>query len=630
MAKANNSTAQNKWESLKGSAGVSLSRVVQGKASSSDFQRVQNVLNQQSSLASQIFKQAVSTAEAQAKKFQASYSAVLGKDNKELLSSFEVALNAELQKVTPDIVGQLKEIIEMSSASNRDDIDKSMGARFEAFKEFLPKEKDVPSMHDILVANEQLAVRIESDLEHAWERREPDLLDKIANVFQTTLRNLADTINREKAQRAHAAHGARPALAAPRGHAPMLLGAPAVDAERQSVLSRGMSLIQGPSAGVASVDAQETGSSKSSSGSATMVVALNPAAQRELTTAAQAQTDFYSRVKSLLPSPGAEGKGDAEEDAKDEKKADTWWRSFKNWIGGDEDKKKKKDDKFAWIKDLGMMLALMILNPKLFQAIGEGLKKLLTWDNLKEAAEKSWDWVKGVTSSVMETISNLLGGTMKSPTQADATKTKDGGKDLSTTKNKPGDAKHADINHLTPEQKKQFDAMSKANNENTGGVTGGASSGFSSFGADWLNKGLSMVGITTPAMKDYNLAHTDTNANSPTYGHIIVDGKDKGKNPDFKPQAPATTNSGRSSIKPPLPNTMPTGASASTTFSESPSVKYSPGVSLPPGDPSQAAGGSAAMQPQKGAPQIGIGSFGFNAANSDNLLIMNTYHFTGA
>jgi hypothetical protein len=44
--KVNNSTAQNKWDSLKGSAGVSLSHIVQGKASSSDFQRVQNILNQ--------------------------------------------------------------------------------------------------------------------------------------------------------------------------------------------------------------------------------------------------------------------------------------------------------------------------------------------------------------------------------------------------------------------------------------------------------------------------------------------------------------------------------------------------------------------------------------------------------
>lgn len=619
MAKANNSTAQNKWDSLKGSAGVSLSKVVQGKASSSDFQRVQNVLNQQSSLASQIFAQAVKTAEAQAKKFQASYAAVLDKDNKELLSSFEVALNAELQKVTPDIVGQLKEIIEMTASSQNEEIDRSMGARFESFKEFLPKEKDVPSMHDILSANNQLALRIESDFERSWERREPDLLDKIAQVFQTTLRNLADTINREKAQRAKHEHGGQLALSGPR--APMLLGGPSLDAEaRPSVLSRGMSLVNG-SAGAVDAESKDAGSSKSASGSSTMVVALNPAAQRELTTAAQAQTDFYSRVKSLLPSPGQEGKGEAEEDSKEEKKADTWWRSFKNWFGGDEDKKKKKDDKFGWIKSLGAMLALMILNPKIFQTIGEELKKLLSWDNLKSAAEASWDWVKGMASSVMESIANLLGGTMKSPTQADVTTAKDGGKDLTTTANKPNDTKHADLSHLTPEQKKQYDAMGAANNE-------------SSEGPGWLNKGFSLIGITTPAMKDYNLAHTDTNAKSPTYGHIIVDGKDKGKNPDFKPKSSTSvasagpTGSGRSSVNPPLPNTMPTGANASTTFSESPSIKYSPGVSLPPGDTSQAAGGSAAMQPQKGAPQMGIGSFGFNAANSDSLTLMNTYHFT--
>jgi hypothetical protein len=518
-------------------------------------------------------------------------------------------------------VGQLKEIIEMSSASNRDDIDKAMGARFEAFKEFIPKEKDVPTMHDLLQANAMQVTQIDSDAQARWEREEPALLEKIAQVFQTTLRNLADAINREKAQRAHG--GRQLALAGPRGHAPLMLGGPAPQAamERQSVLSRGMSMLRGPAGDAVDVDARDVSSSKSAGGSSTMVVALNPAAQRELTTAAQAQQDFYSRVKSLLPSPGQEGKGDAEEEGKEEKKADTWWRSFKNWIGGDDDKKKKKDDKFGWIKSLGTMLALMILNPKIFTFLGDGLKKLLTWDNLKAAAEKSWDWVKDMSSSVMESIANLLGGTMKSPTQADATNAKDGKKDLTTTANKPGDKKHADINNLTPEQKKQFDAMGRANNE-------------SSEGPGWINKGFSLIGVTTPAMKDYNLAHTDTNAKSPTYGHIIVDGKDKGKNPDFKPQASTSvaaagpTGSGRSSVNPPLPQTMPTGANASTTFSESPSVKYSPGVSLPTGDTSQAAGGSAAMQPQKGAPQMGIGSFGFNAANSDSLTLMNTYHFT--
>jgi hypothetical protein len=627
--KVNNSTAQKKWDSLKGSAGVSLSRIVQGSATSSDFQRVQNVLNQQSSLASQVFAQAVSAAEVQAKKFEKSYMAVLDKDNKELLSQFEVAMNSELRKITPDIVGQLKEIIEMSVLQSNEDLDKSISGKFESLREWMPKEKDVPTVHDLLAANDLLAERVQSDMDLAWGRREQDLLDKIADVFEGTLRNLAERINKEKAERARSAHGAYnqahggnvPLLGHSGGAVPMLEHQAV---ERPSILSQGMSLLRGPeAAGAAAAVAAQGGSQAATTGSSTMVVALSPAAQHELTTAAGSQKEFYDRVKALLPAEGQKGHGDAEEEGKEEKKADTWWRSFKNWFGDDEEKKKKKSsDKFGWIKDLGAMLSLMILNPKLFQTIGQELKKLLTWENLRGAAEKTWDWVKGMTSSVMEAISNMLGGTMKSPTQTDVRNAKSGKKDLATTKAIPGDKKHADINNLTPAQKKQMADMDKANKEG-------------SEGPGWINSALSMVGVNTPAMKDYNLAHTDSNPNSKTYGHIIIGGQDKGKNPDFTPQtsvtnAASSAGAGRSSVKPPLPASMPTGSNASTTFSEAPSVKYSPGVSLPSGSApgSTAAGGSAAMQPQKGAPQMGIGSFGFNAANSDSLTLMNTYHFT--
>jgi hypothetical protein len=637
MAKVNNSTAQNKWDSLKGSAGVSLSHIVQGKASSSDFQRVQNILNQQSSLASQVFKQATSAAEAQAKKFQASYQAVLDKDNKELLSAFEVAMNAELQKVMPDLVGQLKEIIEMSNASANEELDKSIGTKFEAFKEFLPKEKDVPSMHDILEANARQAAEIHSDAQVRWERQEPALLEKIAGVFQSTLRNLAETINREKAAREGPTSvagipvnpdGSR-MLPNPDGHGPLLLGGP--EAAHKSVLDQGMSLLHGEhGSDVQDVEARESGGH--AGGSSTTVVALNQSVHNELTTAAKAQTDFYDRVKALLPGDGKSGgKGQAEDEENEEKTANTWWRSFKNWFGDDDKKKKKNKDKFSWLKDLGSLLALMILNPKLFKDLADGVKKLLTWDNLKAAAEKSWEWVKDVSSGVMEVIANLLGGTMKTPTQADATKAKAGGKDLATTKNKPGDTKHADLNNLTPEQQKQMAAMDKANHAD-------------SSGPGWINSGLSMLGVTTPAMKNYNLSHTDTNKNSPTYGHIVIGGVDKGKNPDFTPtasqpaQTPTTTaaqsaGSARSSVTPTTPaasGSPSSGSGGSSTVSAAPSVPYTPGVSLPPPTESTPAGGSAATQPQKGSPQIGIGSFGFTAANSDSLNIMNTGHFTGS
>jgi hypothetical protein len=402
------------------------------------------------------------------------------------------------------------------------------------------------------------------------------------------------------------------------------------------VLDQGMSLLHGEhGSDVQDVEARESGGH--AGGSSTTVVALNQSVHNELTTAAKAQTDFYDRVKALLPGDGKSGgKGQAEDEENEEKTANTWWRSFKNWFGDDDKKKKKNKDKFSWLKDLGSLLALMILNPKLFKDLADGVKKLLTWDNLKAAAEKSWEWVKDVSSGVMEVIANLLGGTMKTPTQADATKAKDGGKDLATK----GDR----LKHLTPQQQKQYDSMPNSNNESftdkiglTGGATGG-STGFNSIGANWLNKGLSMVGVNTPAMKSYNLEHTDTNKNSPTYGHIIVDGKDKGMNPDFKPPASTTVaaqsaGSARSSVTPTTPaasGSPSSGSGGSSTVSAAPSVPYTPGVSLPPPTESTPAGGSAATQPQKGSPQIGIGSFGFTAANSDSLNIMNTGHFTGS
>lgn len=620
MAQVNNATAQKKWDSLKGSAGVSLSRIVQGNATSADYQRVMNVLNQQSNLASQVFGQLLALAKANAEKSKDNYEALLDKNNEVLLSAFEVAFNEELKKIEPDIVGQLKEIIEMTVLQSNEDLDQRMGSRFDAIKDLLPAKKDNPSINDLLAANDLLAERVQEDNAAEWDRRLPSLIERVAQTFEGTLRNLAERINAEKAHRAQTAHGH--AASQPAASVPLLAHGPSPVAtmERQSILQQGMALLRGPSSGNALTVGKSPASGVSgSAGSTTAVVALSPAAQHDLTTAADSQNSFYDRIKALLPSPAKkEDTGEAQQQDDESKKADTWWRSFKNWFGDDESKRQsKKKDRFSWLKGLGQMLALMILNPKLFQTLGEGMKNLLTWDNIKGAAEKSWDWVKGVASSVMETISNMLGGTMKTPTQQEVTASKDGGQNLATTKNVAGDTKHADINNLTPEQKKQFDSFGKANKE-------------SSEGPGVLNTFLSKIGITTPRMKDYMAANTDTNPNSPTYGHVIINGKDQGPNKDFSTTAVSSAGTGRSSlgVKAPLPANMPTGAAGAVTFSESPSLPMTPGVALPTVDATHMYVGSGSTQPQRGAQQIGIGSFGFTASNSDSLTLMNTTHFT--
>ena len=620
MAQVNNAAAQKKWESLKGSAGVSLSRIVQGNATSADYQRVMNVLNQQSNLASQVFGQLLALAKANAEKSKDNYEALLDKNNEVLLSAFEVAFNEELKKIEPDIVGQLKEIIEMTVLQSNEDLDQRMGSRFDAIKDLLPAKKDNPSINDLLAANDLLAERVQEDNAAEWDRRLPSLIERVAQTFEGTLRNLAERINAEKAHRAQTARGH--AASHPSASVPLLSHGPSPVAtmERQSILQQGMALLRGPSSGNALTVGKSPASGVSgSTDSTTAVVALSPAAQHDLTTAADSQKGFYDRIKALLPSHAKkEDTGEAQQQDDESKKADTWWRSFKNWFGDDESKRQsKKKDRFSWLKGLGQMLALMILNPKLFQTLGEGMKNLLTWDNIKGAAEKSWDWVKGVASSVMETISNMLGGTMKTPTQQEVTASKDGGQNLATTKNVAGDTKHADINNLTPEQKKQFDSFGKANKE-------------SSEGPGVLNTFLSKIGITTPRMKDYMAANTDTNPNSPTYGHVIINGKDQGPNKDFSTTAVSSAGTGRSSlgVKAPLPANMPTGAAGAVTFSESPSLPMTPGVALPTVDATHMYVGSGSTQPQRGAQQIGIGSFGFTASNSDSLTLMNTTHFT--
>lgn len=621
MAQVNNATAQKKWESLKGSAGVSLSRIVQGNATSADYQRVMNVLNQQSNLASQVFGQLLALSKANAEKSLDKYEALLGHNNEELLSAFEVAFNAELKKIEPDIVGQLKEIIEMTVLQSNEDLDQRMGSRFDAIRDLLPAKKDNPSINDLLAANDLLAERIQEDNVAEWERRENSLIEKVAQTFESTLRSLAQRINAEKAHRAQTARGH--AASQPSASVPLLAheaASPVATMARPSILQQGMALLRGPfSGGALTIGKSPATGVSGGTDSTTAVVALSPAAQHDLTTAADSQKGFYDRIKALLPSPAKkEDTGEAQQQDDESKKADTWWRSFKNWFGDDDSKKQsQKKDRFGWLKGLGQMLALMILNPKLFQMLGEGMKNLLTWDNIKGAAEKSWDWVKGVASSVMETISNMLGGTMKTPTQQEVTASKDGGQNLATTKNAAGDTTHADINKLTPEQKKQFESFGKANKEN-------------SEGPGFLNTALAKIGITTPRMKDYMMANTDTNPNSPTYGHVIVNGKDQGPNKDFTTTAVQAAGTGRSSlgVKAPLPANMPTGAAGAVTFSESPSLPMTPGVALPTVDATHMYVGSGSTQPQRGAPQIGIGSFGFTASNSDSLVLMNTHHFT--
>lgn len=606
MAQVNNATAQKRWDSLQGSAGVSLKRIVQGQGTSSDYQRVMNVLNQQSSLAGQVFSQQLQIAQIQAKKFQDAYQEVLGKDNKVILSAFEVALNAEMKKIVPDIVGQIKELLEDTVLTAAAELEQSMGSRFDEIRHLIPEKKDAPSINDLLAANDLLAERVHEDNVSDWNRREDGLIEKIAHTFEGTLRGLAERINRERAHRAQTARGhqaSQPAASVPQlAYGPT----PVATMERQSILQRGMALLRGPSYGGEVVSKTPTSGVSGTDSSTTAVVALSPAAQHDLTTAADSQKSFYDRVKALLPAPSEKKTGEAQQQDDESKKADTWWRSFKNWFGDDQDKKKsKKSDRFSWLKALGQMLALMILNPKLFQTLGEGMKNLLTWDNIKGAAEKSWDWVKGMASNVLDAVKNLLAPKEDTIQQSDvdAVHKEHGGIPESKIVN-------SRMANLTPEQQAQMAKWDEANKDkNPGAKTGQIGApGHSSWQSKFANFFGFKLGAETVKVEGSNISQSSV-ANTAI-------------------QASGTGRSSVGPLKAPLPANMPTGAAGSVTFSETPSLPMTPGVALPTVDATHMNVGSGSTQPQRGAPQMGIGSFGFHAANSDSLILMNTTHFT--
>jgi hypothetical protein len=568
-----------KWQSLQNQAGASLTAIVHGRATSADFQRVTNVLNQQSSLAGQVFAQAVSAAEVQAKKFEAAYASVKQKDATETLTAFELALNDQLSKLAPNLLKDIREIVEMSVLQSNEDLTRTIGSKFSDLHDLLPK-KELPSTDDVLAANDLLRDQLAEDDETRWKDREPRLIEKIAAVFETTLRTLADRINHERA----AASGRAPAaLPAPIPRLPAPAASP-------SLLDRAMPLLGNPSASRTSVPAPNAQADQS-----TAVVALNVRTQDVLTTAAKQETSLYQKLKDMLPAMPNRNTGGSQQNSDDEeKKADTWWRSFKNWFGDRKaDLSKARKDNAGWLGALGKTLLLMILNPQLFKMLGDGIRKYLTWENLVDAAKSAWGWVADQASKVLDWVKNLLAPKEDTVSQASVDQVR---KDQGGAAKLTPQAQKAQDN-LTPAQKAQmaqWDAANKDHNPNAV-ATGTSPAGNSSWQSKIANFFGFKVGADTVHVAGTNISQTASSSN-------------------------------RTSITTPAASTTP---SATSTSTESPTVSMRPGVAtLPPGATPGIAAGTGDARPQRGAMQTGMSSYGFNATNSDSLSLMNTYHFT--
>jgi hypothetical protein len=602
MAAFNSDQAKSKWQSLQNSAGPSLSAIVQGRGNAADFSRVASVLNTLNGLAAQVFAQAVSAADQQAKKFGAQYENILRDQSAKDLTAYEIALNEALATVAPDVIDNVREIIEASN----DELTRTLGGRFDGLQEMMPP-KDLPTTDDLLAANELLAEQLTKGLAQeddvVWERRSDGIVAKVLAGFQSLIEQMAGS------------RGGSPSRS-PVARAPLALAGPSgfhdldddgMDPREANLASHALAMISAPAShDIVDVNdyKEELNHTAASSGALTNgkespTLSLSSGAEKQIQVAAAAQTDLYSKLLEFLTHTGKES--EADEEAEEEKKADTWWRSFKNWSKGKSDKVKEfGKENSGWLGALGSALALAMLNPQIFKYFGDQIEKYLTWDNLKGAVGTAWDWVKDQGTAVIDWVLEKLhiGGTKPqakltsaAQAQVNAMSPTDQLKGIGGPKTQaahilsmestPGDPTTLSdqgkklLASADPATKKEFESM-KYDNES---------------GLQRVERGFGMMGAS--------ISNAFSSPTSATRSSVT-----------------STTNN----------NAAPTTAVDATN------VTMKPGVTTnPPGVQSAAPGaaGTGDQRPTKGAPQMGSSSFGFQTGISDSLMMMNTPYFSG-
>jgi hypothetical protein len=564
----------------------------------------------------------------QAKKFEASYAQLeqgIRADNADNLTAYEKALNAALQTIEPNIVGTIKEFIELSALESNEDLTKTMNTGFTGVHEALPT--DLPSTSDLLAANDLLEESLLEADANRWQTRETSLIEKIADVFKTTLRDLAEQINKERAaSRGKAAHGGQLALPAP-GHQeildadgtnlmPMRRGVPhaVTDVEPHTIVDNAMQLVR-PAEHRALTDQTGGMEPHAKSSVASTSISLSSAAEQAITKAATDQTSLYQKLMDFLQK---DDESTVDQKEEDENRADTFWNSYKSIVGDPSKGKKKKDDDegWGWLKTLGSALLLMATNPQLFKTIGDLITKYATWDNLKKAVGEAWDWVGKQAHEVLDWVLEKLHPKSDTVTQ----------KDVDASRNGPAakltgpKAGHADINNLTPEQKAEMAKMDAANRDhNPNASVASAKPQGETGNQSWQSWVANKLGITVGADK-VNLEGSTTSVGgtttNPGESSVNVGG------------STTTIGGNRSSVSGPTSISNTT----STTSAPAQSASMAAGVAVP--NTGVAAGmaasaGTGDNRPSKGGPQIGMSTFNFHTGTDDSLMMMNTPYFTG-
>lgn len=628
MADFQSAQERRKWQSLQNSAGSSFQAIVQGRANAGDYQRVSSILSGLNTLAREVFDRAVSSAETQGKKLAAQI------DHLDAVRSDEAvqrSINAAMAQSLPDVLAQIKDIFTLELLEHNEDLSNTIKTGFTDIKQYLPQTQAEPATaDDVLSAAELVIEQVDKDAGSRWERQEQSLLAKMSQVFKTAIMEVAAAMRARSAPargpmgprsigysggsvgRQNYGSGPAPGAGPPTVlmNAQRLLGVGGASSAAAPMLgSQGAGASSSPTTGTAPV-----GSSFSPSSG--VAVNISQAAEDQIRESAKAQTALFDQIRKLLDGSQQDSGGNADDE--EQKKADTWWRSFKNWMGDkfSGDKKKGKGTNWgAWVKGLGLTLLTMVTNPQLYETIGNIISKYFTWENVKSAALASWEYLKDKGKAAVDWVMEKLG--LK---KSDSTT---GGKD----DDKPGLLSSA----WSWAKDKLGIGGDKSSTTGGGGSTAGTvGSAPAMIGGSGVGYGVAApagmggigVGMGTGDASSY------IGGSSNTKNNIAFTANGPTSNATTSSAGSTTSISNKTTIN---AASGPSGSNTTESVPASPVSSMSDGVMLPVGSSSgETTPADKDSRSIRGTPQLGISSFNFTPAMDDQLIMMNSSFFSGA
>lgn len=575
MAEFQSDKEKKKWASLQNRAGSSIAAIAAGRATHDDFNKVSQILKNLNGLAQQVFDQAVSAAEVQAKKFEQQYEKV----KESSLSSYEQAVNKALAETQPDLLLKIKDIFTLELLESNETLTRNIVGRFDNIKEFMPTRTEIGD--DLLAANDLLAEDIQQRDAKAWETKEKSLLDKMALVLKSTLYDFMNEVKQGVASRSAASRSTSTSSYA---------GPPTL--QRALTLTGNTNYPIVPVSGGELVNTHPTGP-KLIEGTSTE---LSSVTEHSIENATGKQAEVYQKLLDFVTELRKNRERPKNDDSK---KADVWWRSFRSWMGDKFDSVSKfGKDHAGWLSTLGTLLATMILDPKLYKRIGQIISEYIP--DAEALVKKGWDYLKAKSKSALDWVLDKLGFNKK-PTGTDKDNMIPPGKNVSKKDSEALSVVAASsgatggLGMLMPIADFSDDhKKAKNKQEASGHITKGSANTKSAPAAPSITSSSNSSVTQNVALNAANTTSNRSTIHARTSGGTVTS-----LGPTLS--SPVTNNV---SIAPGI-----AGTTESTLFT------------MPKQDPAR---------PVVGTPQVGLSSFGYNPGMGDSLGIMNSHLFTGA